>query len=385
MFYNKHIIKKAVVKITDTQKNEIGKIYGDFKIIKFVYRNNNNNYYLVECLKCGCKKIVGINNIKNQQKTNTLLHSKLNCDIKYYIYEYLNKEFGDYKVVGFIKHHHRGWLFQLRCKICGHYYVTDFKSLADNMFNHSYKNCEEDYLKNYKNKIIGDFKCFFAKRDKHLAFYLYGKCLVCNTYIKIGEKYFKENFQHNYNNICIKSSIGDFKEEILNRFHNIKERCNNKNNTHYHQYGGRDIKCEFEDSVSFYNFVKDDFKIKAKKYGAENIEFDRINNNGNYSKDNLRIVTKSINAYNKGCAKFFKITNGEKVILSNSAKAVAEKYGGNERALGNMVRKKSNSWKSDKFKWRLTYVENMENGKLFEKRIEELSFDVDEKIIVWEE
>lgn len=55
------------------------------------------------------------------------------------------------------------------------------------------------------------------------------------------------------------------------------------------------------------------------------------------------------------------------------------------KKIGNMVRKKSNSWKSDEFKWHLTYVENMENGKLFEERIKEFSFDVDEKIIVWEE
>lgn len=135
--------------------------------------------------------------LKKQQKTNTLFHSKMNCDIKYYIYEYLNKEFGDYKVVGFIKHQYRGWLFQLKCKICGHYYITDFKSLKINKFNHSYKNCEKDYLNLYKNKIIGDFKCLFAKRDKNLAIYLYGKCLVCNTLIKLGEKYFKEHFEHN--------------------------------------------------------------------------------------------------------------------------------------------------------------------------------------------
>ena len=367
------------------QENEIGKIYGDFKIIKFVYRIHNNNYYLIKCLKCGHEKIVSINNIKKQQKTNTLFHSKMNCDIKYYMYEYLNKEFGDYKVVGFIKHKYRGWLFQIKCKICGHYYITDFASLKVNRFNHSYKNCDEDYLSQYKHKIIGDFKCFFAKRDKNLAIYLYGKCLVCNTPIKLGEKYFKEHFEHNYNNICSKAMLGDFKSEIAKRFNSIQDRCNNKNSTKYKNYGGRGIQCEFKDFVSFYNFVKEDFKNKALKYGLQNIEFDRVNNNDNYSMNNLRIVTKRINSYNKNCSKIFKITNGEKIILSNSAKAITEKYGGNERALGNMIRGKSCSWNSNKYKWKLIYVEDMTNGKLFNNRIKELDFNVDEKIIIWEE
>lgn len=78
----------------------------------------------------------------------------------------------------------------------------------------------------------------------------------------------------------------------LNRvFSDINQRCNNTNNKFYERYGARGIKNEFLNREDFYlwainNGYKDGLKI------------DRIDNNGNYNKENCRWVTQLIQSRN---------------------------------------------------------------------------------------
>lgn len=79
-------------------------------------------------------------------------------------------------------------------------------------------------------------------------------------------------------------------------YHDMKDRCFNKNSKIYKYYGGRGITvCE-----QWLNSL-DDFKNWALENGYDDsLEIDRINNDGNYEPLNCRWVTRSQNCLNKG-------------------------------------------------------------------------------------
>jgi len=65
----------------------------------------------------------------------------------------------------------------------------------------------------------------------------------------------------------------------------MKERCNNPKNKAYSNYGGRGIKYDPKWEV-FVNFLRDIGEI------PKGLTLDRINNNGNYCKNNCKLSTR---------------------------------------------------------------------------------------------
>lgn len=81
----------------------------------------------------------------------------------------------------------------------------------------------------------------------------------------------------------------------ISRIHqNMKARCNNPNNTHYHNYGGRGISvCEEWSSLS-------SFSEWAFSSGYnDSLTIDRVNNDKGYEPSNCRWISKSEQSYNK--------------------------------------------------------------------------------------
>ncbi len=70
------------------------------------------------------------------------------------------------------------------------------------------------------------------------------------------------------------------------------QRCTNPNNTNFKHYGGRGIKICTE-WLKFENFLAD------MGERPEGLELDRINNDGNYEKNNCRWVTHKVNLLNR--------------------------------------------------------------------------------------
>ena len=111
---------------------------------------------------------------------------------------------------------------------------------------------------------------------------------------------------------------------IYRIFNHIKQRCNNKQDSAYKDYGGRGIKMckEWEDNfINFYNWsIANGYK--------ENLSIDRINNNGNYEPENCRWAINAEQQNNKRNNHIITYNN-KKYTISNFCKNF-NVYGYNE-------------------------------------------------------
>ncbi len=88
------------------------------------------------------------------------------------------------------------------------------------------------------------------------------------------------------------------------------QRCNNPKNKSYHNYGGRGIRvCERWNDIDL--FIQDMYSTYIKGY-----DLDRINNNGDYSPDNCRWVTRKKNCNN--------MRKNRIIVYNNISKTVSE-------------------------------------------------------------
>lgn len=83
------------------------------------------------------------------------------------------------------------------------------------------------------------------------------------------------------------------KTTIYQRWSAMRARCNNQNNKHFHNYGGRGIKvCDRWDK-SFLSFLEDVGDI------PHGMQLDRINNDGDYEPSNVKWSTNKENSNNR--------------------------------------------------------------------------------------
>ena len=104
----------------------------------------------------------------------------------------------------------------------------------------------------------------------------------------------------------------------------IIQRCTNPNNSKYASYGGRGIKV-CDKWKKFEGFLEDVGIIPDK------MQIDRINNDGDYTPDNCRLCTQSINMQNTRKSRFW-VVDG---IKYSSMKEAAEVYEVNVSTIAN--------------------------------------------------
>jgi hypothetical protein len=122
-------------------------------------------------------------------------------------------------------------------------------------------------------------------------------CKECRR--KIGKEYYKKNkkkvnkkhndyYQHNKKKLLKlnknhhKKHKAKFPWKYI--FKNIKDRCTNKNRSHYKYYGGRGIKCLITELEVKFLWFRDKAYLMVKP------SIDRINNNGDYCIENCRFL-----------------------------------------------------------------------------------------------
>ena len=158
-----------------------------------------------------------------------------------------------------------------------------------------------------------------------------------------------KKFNYIHGDTCFKNvPDSEYKCTIGTRFNDMKNRCNNPNHKMYKFYGQRGIKLLYKYPVDLYHDFIEELKEHSRIYGLRNSTFDRIDVNGNYCKDNLRITTQKIQNVNQHRKKFFIIEKENKRILADSAMEVGRYLNINGRSIGNVIRKQSKSaggWK----------------------------------------
>lgn len=99
----------------------------------------------------------------------------------------------------------------------------------------------------------------------------------------------------------------------------MKQRCCNKNNSHYKYYGGRGIKYQ-----SDWNDFRYFFRDMGGSY-SDGLSIDRIDNNGDYCKENCRWVDEKTQQRNK--QKSLRVEyRGEVIQLADLADRLGLKY-----------------------------------------------------------
>lgn len=135
------------------------------------------------------------------------------------------------------------------------------------------------------------------------------ECIVHGSSLKGGTTtscgcYKRENAKKLY------STVRQNDKHLYSVWATMKQRCLNKNNKSYKDYGGRGIKLDerwANNYESFYNWAINSGYKKG-------LQIDRIDNNGNYCPSNCRFVDNEVQANNKRNVKLYTINGVEKSL-----------------------------------------------------------------------
>jgi hypothetical protein len=105
-------------------------------------------------------------------------------------------------------------------------------------------------------------------------------------------------------------SHGDSRTRLYRIFHDMHSRCMNKKNSGYKNYGGRGIKiCEqWRDFTVFRSWALEN------EY-TDNLTIDRIDNNGDYSPENVKWANKTEQGRNKRNVIWYEIGGVRKPLI----------------------------------------------------------------------
>lgn len=92
----------------------------------------------------------------------------------------------------------------------------------------------------------------------------------------------------------LKIKDGRMKDPVYSRWANMIQRCTNPNASEYHRYGGRGIRVHTDWLTDFAVFKRDMGPLPSPSH-----QLDRKDNDKDYTPDNCRWSTQSVNCFNR--------------------------------------------------------------------------------------
>jgi hypothetical protein len=203
------------------------------------------------------------------------------------------------------------------------YYSLDQISFVEKPKIHNFKDIEG--MSFGKLKVLG----FAGKKGKTV--YWYSEC-SCRRIIKVSRNSLKSGNTKSCG--CLKAELliernkthGESNADEYKIYVGIKTRCENKSAKGYQFYGARGISL----LLSFEEFLEE-----VGKRPSKNSSIDRIDNNMNYQKGNIRWATKLEQANNKRDNVFVSL-HGERKTISEWARTLGVKVGTIQARIGKL-------------------------------------------------
>lgn len=118
-----------------------------------------------------------------------------------------------------------------------------------------------------------------------------------------------------------------YNTNFYRKYASLHQRIYDKNCHKYVSYGGRGIRCEWKSFEEFRDDMYKSYLVHCKKFGEKDTSLERIDNNGNYCKENCKWIRLKEQALNR--------RNNNKLEYKGQAKNIGdwEKYLGICRGL----------------------------------------------------
>jgi hypothetical protein len=151
--------------------------------------------------------------------------------------------------------------------------------------------------------------------------YLFGNCEICGKEIARIKSAMIRSLKRSARLTCADCravSHNQSKTTEYKSWQSMKGRCDNPNITNYARYGGRGITYQ-ETWKNFKNFIED-----MGKMPSSSMELDRIDNDGNYCKENCRWATRKEQTRNRGGKRATRLYtfNGKTMCIADWAKEI---------------------------------------------------------------
>lgn len=206
-------------------------------------------------------------------------------------------------------------------------------------------------------KIIGDLKILKyvgCVDEKSKNYYFEVECAVCGrVYIKRRQAVISNEGMSHVNCINYVDKPQPYYKHFNMKFNALRQRCLNPNNSNYKNYGGRGIKCNYENVIDFYNDHWDNYLQHCVTHGISETTIERIDTNGDYVKENITWATHVEQNQNVRKMKMFKaISPDGEVTIHNNQNEFSRTMGWNSGRISGVLGGSKKSYKG----WIFEYI-----------------------------
>lgn len=218
--------------------------------------------------------------------------------------------YGDMEVIDYIgKTKNFVKIYRVKCRICNKEKNIQLARL--NRMETVYHNNKESYLAERDGNIglkINDYTIIVRCKDNQE--YYVAKCDICGVSFRTTIGNFKKEYGTRHEMCTFHLPDSPYLKRFRKIYSCMRYRTTNPKYNEFYLYGGRGIKSEyFEDFIVFYRDMFSSYIAHCELCGENNTTIDRIDVNGDYTKDNCRWTTYKTQANNTRFNKYFKYDN----------------------------------------------------------------------------